>query len=139
MSRKLNLIGEQYGEWKVLEKAEKPINSSSTSSFWLCECSCGTKRVISGNVLRQGKSKSCGCKTKELKLNSSSPDLTNQQFGSLVVLKRVPKPEQLKSPGAYWLCKCDCGTEKIIMGKSLREGKTISCGCHKQQYANLLG
>lgn len=139
MSNVINLVGEKFGEWTVLERAEKPINSKSSSAFWLCQCSCGTKKVISGNVLKQGKSKSCGCKTKILQLNSLSEDLTGQRFGSLVVLSRAEKPKNVKSPGSYFLCQCDCGTQKIIMGKSLRKGKTISCGCHLQQYNNLIG
>lgn len=34
---------------------------------------------------------------------------------------------------AQWLCRCDCGTEKIISGKSLRSGNTFSCGCYKKE------
>lgn len=28
-----------------------------------------------------------------------------------------------------WLCKCDCGTERIVGGNSLKRGTTRSCGC----------
>ena len=28
-----------------------------------------------------------------------------------------------------WLCKCECGKEKIIRGSHLRNGHTKSCGC----------
>lgn len=62
-------------------------------------------------------------------------DLTNQRFGNLLVIKQVPKPDNLKSRGRYWLCRCDCGKEKIIYGKSLRDGKTTSCGCLRQKKA----
>ena len=57
-------------------------------------------------------------------------DITGKKFGSLTVIKQVEKPSCLKSAGAYFLCQCDCGRTKIIMGKSLREGKTKTCGCH---------
>ena len=30
-----------------------------------------------------------------------------------------------------WLCKCDCGNEKIIADSSIRSGRTVSCGCAK--------
>lgn len=30
---------------------------------------------------------------------------------------------------AIWLVKCDCGTYKKVVGKSLRDGSTTSCGC----------
>lgn len=29
----------------------------------------------------------------------------------------------------FWLCRCDCGTEKEVQGDNLRDGKTKSCGC----------
>lgn len=28
-----------------------------------------------------------------------------------------------------WLCRCDCGVEKVIWGWCLRNGNTRSCGC----------
>jgi hypothetical protein len=51
-------------------------------------------------------------------------DLTGQTFGNLTVIKRAPG-----KPGAYWLCKCNCGTEKAIRGDHLRYGKISSCRC----------
>lgn len=30
---------------------------------------------------------------------------------------------------ATWLCRCECGTEKVICGKALRTGHSQSCGC----------
>lgn len=139
MGKLINLIGQKYGEWTVLEQAPKPKDSKSSSAFWLCKCSCGTKRVISGQVLRQGKSKSCGCKASTLRGEALSEDLTGLRFGALTVISRAPRPDNVKSPGSYFLCQCDCGTEKVIMGKSLRSGKTKSCGCHLQQYDDLIG
>lgn len=29
----------------------------------------------------------------------------------------------------YWLCRCDCGNEKVILQQSLPSGNTKSCGC----------
>ena len=31
---------------------------------------------------------------------------------------------------AMWKCKCKCGTETIVSGKSLRNGNTKTCGCN---------
>lgn len=52
-------------------------------------------------------------------------DIIGKRFGKLVVLKRV---DNIGKRIAY-LCRCDCGNEKIIVGESLREGKSHSCGC----------
>lgn len=52
-------------------------------------------------------------------------DLTGQRFGRLMVLEFVPTQDRR----SYWLCKCDCGAEKIIWAPDLKNGKTKSCGC----------
>ena len=52
-----------------------------------------------------------------------------QRFGKLIV---VEKAEDYISPKgkheSKWLCKCDCGNEKIIRQSDLRSGRTKSCG-----------
>lgn len=53
-------------------------------------------------------------------------DLTGQEFGRLTVIKRGTNDKESR---AMWLCKCECGNEKIIRGKDLRKGNTRSCGC----------
>ena len=50
------------------------------------------------------------------------------KYGKLVVIARAQKPEG-RPKGAYWLCKCECGKEKIIRGADLRTGNVNSCGC----------
>lgn len=52
-------------------------------------------------------------------------DLTGQRFGRLTVIRY----DHAEHDGAHWLCKCDCGTEKVLAGYSLRSGRTRSCGC----------
>lgn len=53
-------------------------------------------------------------------------DLTGQRFGRLVALKQVARGPDGR---IRWLCRCDCGTERITMAKSLRQRATRSCGC----------
>lgn len=36
------------------------------SAMWLCECDCGTEKIINGSHLRQGHTRSCGCLSKEV-------------------------------------------------------------------------
>lgn len=139
MGKVIDLVGNRYGALVVLSRAPKPEGAKSTSAFWLCQCDCGKTKVISGNVLKQGKARSCGCLTSRLLTESHSEDLTGQRFGSLIAISRAARPDGLTSGGAYWLCKCDCGNEKIIMGKSLQQGRTKSCGCHSQEINDLTG
>lgn len=45
------------------------------------------------------------------------PDnLIGQRFGLLTVIERRPS----KNGHSNWLCKCDCGTEKEILGTNLK-------------------
>lgn len=32
-----------------------------------------------------------------------------------------------------WLCRCDCGEEKIVSGNTLVSGDTQSCGCYRRE------
>jgi len=60
-------------------------------------------------------------------------DITGQKFGRLTVIKRVNSVND----STMYLCKCECGKEKIINGAHLRRGKTKSCGClHKEADEN---
>lgn len=56
-------------------------------------------------------------------------NLVGEKFGRLIVIKRVEKEENSKYKRVYWLCKCDCGNEKIIAVDLLIKGYTKSCGC----------
>ena len=58
-------------------------------------------------------------------------DLTGKRFGKLTVIKRASdyiRPSDNK-PRPKYLCKCDCGNYKEILGTSLKNGVTKSCGC----------
>lgn len=61
-------------------------------------------------------------------------DLTGKTFGRLTVVGFSEKREIGNSRFKYyWICKCECGNEKIVCGEYLRNGTTSSCGClHKE-------
>jgi len=54
-------------------------------------------------------------------------DISAQRFERLVVLGY----SHTRNKKAYWKCRCDCGRVTIILGSSLRNGHTRSCGCFK--------
>lgn len=64
---KIDLTGQQFGRWIVLEKSEEK-RGSNRATFWKCQCSCNEKTIkyVSTNSLTSGKSKSCGCLAIEL-------------------------------------------------------------------------
>lgn len=57
-------------------------------------------------------------------------DYSGEKFGRLTVIKRA---ENNKYNQVRWLCKCDCGNEKIVLANNLRNGQTKSCGCLKKE------
>ena len=56
-------------------------------------------------------------------------DMTGKRCGRWTVIKHVPRPEYKNGNGVWWLCRCDCGTERVIIGNTLRNGTSKSCGC----------
>src|SRR5574344_98131 len=54
-------------------------------------------------------------------------DLTGKRYGKLVAIKYVCKVQDNRNA---WLCKCDCGNEKVISEHNLKRGNTTSCGCY---------
>jgi hypothetical protein len=58
MSARIQMEGVYCGEWLVLEFLGANLNAQS---IYLCECSCGTQRVVVAQSLRERKSVSCGC------------------------------------------------------------------------------
>lgn len=43
--------------------------SASNNLMWMCECKCGENKVISGSNLRTGRTRSCGCLSRELSVS----------------------------------------------------------------------
>ena len=53
-----NLTGQAFGLLKIVSYAGR---NKHRHSLWNCECSCGSKKVVSQNNLAAGKTRSCGC------------------------------------------------------------------------------
>ena len=47
------------------------------------------------------------------------------RFGRLVILDMVSDGRR----GTHFLCRCDCGNEKVVSRNNLTTGNTTSCGC----------
>jgi hypothetical protein len=54
-------------------------------------------------------------------------DLKGKIFGRLTVQSR--HTENDKRGRAQWLCRCECGTEVVVMSSNLKHGTSKSCGC----------
>jgi len=73
-SQLIDLTGQVFGRWTVLrfDKSVAGSQRGSTKALWVCQCMCGTVRSVDGAGLRSGKSKSCGCYSRELTRSRSS-------------------------------------------------------------------
>jgi hypothetical protein len=129
----IDLKDKRFGRLLVLqyEGVGKIYNKHMKQHLWLCKCDCGNDAIVSGNSLRAGNTQSCGCYHTE-KLHTLRVDLAGRKFGKLSVIKF----SHMKNKQSYWLCKCDCGVEKLIAGNSLNHGKSKSCGCRKGRFTH---
>ena len=60
---------------------------------------------------------------------SKTIDLTGRCFGRLTVVQRVSN----KGKHVRYLCRCDCGIEKIFYATNLIRGLSTSCGCLRKE------
>jgi hypothetical protein len=55
-------------------------------------------------------------------------DLTGNRYGRLTAVRFLGGASDV----ARWECKCDCGAVVNVMGSSLRQGRSKSCGCYQR-------
>ncbi len=59
----------------------------------------------------------------------STESLKGRRFGRWRVLSK----EVSVSKNSKWMCRCDCGTKKIVLRCSLIQGDSKSCGCFQSE------
>lgn len=91
---------------------------------------------MAGSVLRRGKSLSCGCDIPKRISEKLYKDRVGQRFGELVILKRV---ENHPTMGIMFLCRCDCGNEKVISRVAIVSHGQRNCGCKLGGFVDLTG
>jgi hypothetical protein len=142
MPAAIDITGQAFGRLIVKEKTCCPLKFASTCyrrrTWWVCECTCGQEVVKPASILLRGNARSCGCLRAEVASvtakSRSSRCVLGQRFGRLEVrdVGRPPADRALSkdySKATWWLCRCDCGQEKSVIGAALLRGHTKSCGC----------
>lgn len=129
MSRLIDLTNQTFGKLTVLK--QDPKRASGGNVKWICQCECGNITSVSGTSLRNGKTTSCGCNAKSANRKGTREyvDLTGQQIGEWTVLEKVKIPGR---KNATYLCRCSCGTERVVEGRHLKDGSSKSCGCQRK-------
>ncbi len=57
----IDIAGRRYNSLTAVS-----LDHVNRHAFWLFRCDCGTEKVINGNLVRRGTTKSCGCKRSQL-------------------------------------------------------------------------
>ena len=122
MAKVSDLTGRRFGT--LIAESVNKEESITGAVKWNCICDCGAKVVVRAGNLRSGHTKSHrGCPLRERSYNFDN--LTGRRFGRLTV---ISESDNDKSK-IMWLCKCDCGNDKIVAANDLKSGHTKSCGC----------
>jgi hypothetical protein len=127
--------GRRFGRWNVVKEAGHIRTKSGISLRQvLCKCTCGTQRVVRWVHITSGRSLSCGClKTAALK-SRIRPVAKHERFGRWTVISEA---SSLSSLAGYrvrrLLCRCDCGTQRVVKLQSLVTHNSLSCGCFQRE------
>lgn len=58
-------------------------------------------------------------------------DIMGQRFGHWTVIEFLG----VNNHRAEWLCRCDCGTERVMPSGRLCNGSSKSCGCAREHHS----
>ena len=110
-----DLTGKAFGDLTVLKYSHKDKNRKS---HYECLCSCGYVKIIRGDSLTGGSTKTCGRKEHN--------SLIGRSFyrWKVIEVSHIDVHENV-----YYTCKCSCGNIRDVRGKHLLSGGSTSCGC----------
>jgi hypothetical protein len=117
--------GSVIGEWTVLSTKQR----KGKQAAFLCRCSCGEEKLVSANHLLAGDTRQCrACFNKSGKYIKN---LIGRKFGRWTPFELVRTQTAQGKKTVSWRCRCDCGVEAVVIGGSLINGDSTSCGCYK--------
>jgi hypothetical protein len=116
-----DLTGDKFGKLTVISYHGplRPEHKKDKHQAWNCLCDCGKQKVVIGQRMKSGNTKSCGCGQG---WHREKVDLVNKKFGKLLVTQKAEREQ-------YWICLCECGQIVEVFSGSLTRGKSKSCGC----------
>ena len=123
-----NIKGQQFGFLTAIEKVDPPSNYKNTSkAFWKCRCICNNEIVVLSEALRNGRTKSCGCKKGAL--ISSKSRLSNKgQAGFNRLLQRYKRQARSRN------IKFNLSIEEF---RKLTSSQCFFCNKNPEQISNL--
>lgn len=72
--------GMRFGRWTVIEEREPRYYGNQKQSVWWCVCDCGEKKEVYALSLKNGLSRSCGCRRSQI-VSNIRRSTSNQKHG----------------------------------------------------------
>ncbi len=90
-------IGDKFGFWTILSLDKRGVEPDKDgkkhhTTYWICQCVCGTIRSVSRGSLIKGVSSSCGCKQKSM-VGDKSPTWKGGSFISAQGYRMIYIPD----------------------------------------------
>ncbi len=132
----LDLVGKSFGRLTVIEMIDPEKgeikNFKKNRTYWKCKCECEKERIVQGNYLVKGYSKSCGCHTKERSYGQTK-QIEYASWRSMINRCLDPKNEKYPDYGARGISVCDRWLEKnngfknffVDMGSRPNKNRTL--------------
>ena len=114
--RATDFAGQKFGLLTAIEIADK---KQGKYLLWKCRCSCGGEILVPSRNLARENTKHCGCLDPQR-------NMVGRQFERWLVIAEVP---ERRYGQIQYLCRCICGTERLVRGSELRAGNSKGCGC----------
>lgn len=118
------MINKKFERLTIL--SEDTERSNGNHKYYICKCDCGNIKSVRSDLLRSGRTKSCGCLNREMsseRFSKMPKDLSGQTINNLDVIKKDHSDK-----GVYYQCRCRlCGNTVILKANLIK--KYNSCGC----------
>lgn len=119
MAKWIDLTGQIFGDFKAIEYLG--------NKRWVIQCTiCGEVKEIQTNNMK--KLVGVTCQKKKPPTIVINP---GDRFGEWEVISYEGNKK--------YLCRCSCGTEKLVLRENLLNGSSTSCGHNKNHYGDLTG
>lgn len=147
-----DLTGRRFERWTVLRFNGFRNGNSKTNRQWLCRCDCGTERPVDAGRLKNGRSKSCGCRPPGALIHGLARTSIYQAWRGMKKRCFLPGHEAYHNYGGRGITMCDAifaSVETLVdfIGHRPEKGMTIdridndghySCGqcgeCRKNKW-----
>lgn len=134
------MIGKRFDRLLVVKEVDRiPVGIKKVTwrRAFECLCDCGNTAIVTQLALNTENTRSCGCLKTQIarsRNDKNSTDWTGKRFHFLTVIGRHP----VAADGhRRWICRCDCGIEKLVKAKSKTSLAAKSCGCKAAEIAGL--